>query len=84
MFDLKSVISVKEAGKVVKIELNVNLSDESIRILNAYIDQVLMDLYEEGVIRKYYNRIDRFIIKPEADWEPIMVKIEIVKLLKLN
>jgi hypothetical protein len=84
MTGFRHLIDVRESHKVVKVELNVLLSDVSLRLLNAFVEQALEDLKEEGVVRKYYNRIDRFVVVPEAGWEPVMVKLEIEQLLRLN
>lgn len=82
---LKDFLHVEVSGRIVKVEIRVpDGSEDMLKVINVFVDENLKDLMLEEMVRKYYNRVDRFIVFPERDCQPVELKIAFERLLKLS
>ena len=65
------------------VTISISASGEDLLALNAYVDLRLQNMKDEGTAKWYKNRVDFFVVKPQPDWTPQELYLEIKKRLRI-
>lgn len=76
------MVTVQVLRNLVIIEIDAPESD--LKTVNSYIEGFLDLMKDEGAIRWYRNKVDRFIVMPAFDWTPAEVATEFKQLVRIS
>jgi hypothetical protein len=75
--------SITVQAEINCVLISVSASGDDLLAINAYVDLRLQDMKDEATVKCYRNRVDFFIVKPQKDWTPQELYLEIQKRLSL-